>query len=729
MDKKYDKIQNLIIVTKENFHECFNDFKNMLNKKSLEYIIFNNEISTSNKKYIEKYGEIIFSEFTICYKGKEARNNKEQNNLFYITYLIPSLKYHKFSPEEFISFNPITLQSLSNYSDLYTMNNICKINSISYENINEVHNLERNFSSILKEGKPFSEENKKSYNFFPKAIELPSKKFQKKFEDIVKYLIELNFSEEPKFPFGNNDEYCYYKTSLYESNYKLLNRLLNFKWNLIFNNLEEDIYKIIVNGYKIKILKKKLRMKKDFISMITKLTNFFEDKINTSLEFEIDIEDKYFNNELLKNWKIYLESENKYISFIYNIKNEEKKVIFNIKIQNNKKKLDRFENITKFLKFIIQIEEEYNNDNTNKEFILDNIIYKRINMLNLFTEKVKKRIEFSYHIIPQIAQSKFKLTQEKEYYISKVAYKTLFIRNCNDEEILFGQKIKPYMQELFNIKKDDNGIKSFPIFYGTLLKNLLSFKKFNNEMKLFFSKFDFSIFDQKKDKFYSVHYNKNEKFNDEEFESYFKSILDLAKEIKKNSTINKEIGLSLFYKELFTLKNINLYVLNIKDNIHFAIKKLLLKQDQNNNDEINEVISKMNIYDLSLIFNDKKINFYYQYLNINQDRNLRNLPITQKIHMIIQKNSFFKNKGNFINYKNKFLSESNNINKNRPFYLVKKKKFFKKPEEIINFLKNKSDFTLTTNIENDEMIQINFIDSSKFNDLGNIINELNDIIF
>ena len=49
----------------------------------------------------------------------------------------------------------------------------------------------------------------------------------------------------------------------------------------------------------------------------------------------------------------------------------------------------------------------------------------------------------------------------------------------------------------------------------------------NDKIKLFFSKFDFSIFDQKKDKFYSFYFNKNEKFNDEEFESYFKSILDL----------------------------------------------------------------------------------------------------------------------------------------------------------------------------------------------------------
>ena len=56
MEKKVDKIQNLILVTKENFRKCFIDFKNVLKSEVLEYIIFNNEISTSNEKYIEKFG-------------------------------------------------------------------------------------------------------------------------------------------------------------------------------------------------------------------------------------------------------------------------------------------------------------------------------------------------------------------------------------------------------------------------------------------------------------------------------------------------------------------------------------------------------------------------------------------------------------------------------------------------------------------------------------------------
>jgi hypothetical protein len=283
------------------------------------------------------------------------------------------------------------------------------------------------------------------------------------------------------------------------------------------------------------------------------------------------------------------------------------------------------------------------------------------------------------------------------------------------------------MEELFNIKKNDNGIMTIPIFFGIILKNLLTTKIFNDKFKQFFSKFDFSIFNPKKDKFVSVHYKKNETFKNEEFEDFFKSILDLAKEIKKKYIINEEIGLTLFYKELFSLKNTNLYVLNLKDNIFFSIRKLLLKNDLNYSDDINAIISNMNIYDLSLICKEEKIKLYNEYLKLKEDKNSKNLPLTQKIHMIIQNNKFLKDKNNLIKYKNRFFLDEKNSFENKPFYIIGKEKFYNNLDSIFNILKNKTDFTLSSNNSNNEMIQINFIDSNKFNDLDKIINELNNI--
>ena len=295
--------------------------------------------------------------------------------------------------------------------------------------------------------------------------------------------------------YENTDKFYYYKTNLYESNFKLLNRLLTFKWNLIFNNIEEDAYKLVVDGYKITVHKSKLKLKKDFIQFIEKLVEFFEDNNNNDYNFEINIKDEYFNETLLNNWKIYLEIEDKNINMIYNVKTEENKVLFKISISKFKKNKNKYENILKLLKFIIQIKDNYVNDNNINEFILENIIHKRFNMINLFPERVKERIKFSYHIIPQINKSKLKIIETKEYYTSKIDYKTLILRNCNDEEILFGQKIKPYLEELFNVNEKDNEIKIIPVFFGNILKNLLKNNDFTDKIKLFFSKCDLLIYD------------------------------------------------------------------------------------------------------------------------------------------------------------------------------------------------------------------------------------------
>jgi hypothetical protein len=139
---------------------------------------------------IETEGEIVFSEFTIC-----SNTSNNQNKL--ITYLIPSIKYHRYSPDEIVSFNSDFLSSLTNEKNVYNFKYICNSNSLSYENINKKTILENNLNSILKDGKPFPEEyeNKKSYNYFPKAIEIPSKKFQKKFEERIIYFIKQNFDD------------------------------------------------------------------------------------------------------------------------------------------------------------------------------------------------------------------------------------------------------------------------------------------------------------------------------------------------------------------------------------------------------------------------------------------------------------------------------------------------------------------------------------------------------
>ena len=264
-----------IIVQKDNFLNSLEEFKNLLRSEYFEYIIINNEISTSNPKTIENEGEIVFSEFNICYSSN--------NHIKFTTFFIPSIKYHRYSEDEIASFNSVFLTNLSNESIIYSFDSIYKSNSISYENINKREKLEKNLDLILKDGKPFNEENIKSYNYFPKAIEIPAKNIQNKFEKTLKYFLEQNFKEDEKKIFLDNNIYSY-KSNIYEVNYKIINRLLNFKWGLIFENFDNDTYKIVVDGYKIDILSKKNKLRSDFIDFIQQLKNLLIDIYNDKNE-------------------------------------------------------------------------------------------------------------------------------------------------------------------------------------------------------------------------------------------------------------------------------------------------------------------------------------------------------------------------------------------------------------------------------------------------------------
>lgn len=136
-----------IIVTKNNFKNSLEKFKNLINDKFFQYIIINNEISTSNLKFIENEGEIVFSEFNICCS---PLNNK----IKFTNFFIPSIKYHRYSEDEIASFNSDFLSYIYNENHHYCLSNIYNSNSISYDNINKREKLEKSLDLILKDGKP-----------------------------------------------------------------------------------------------------------------------------------------------------------------------------------------------------------------------------------------------------------------------------------------------------------------------------------------------------------------------------------------------------------------------------------------------------------------------------------------------------------------------------------------------------------------------------------------------
>ena len=135
------EVEKVIIVTKDNFQTELKEFEKLLNSNLFDYIIINNDISTMSQKSNEqKESEIIFSEFTIC-----RRQNLESKDIKYTftTFLVPSVKLHRYSNDELVSFSSIFLKYLTNEKSVYDFNLINATNSLSYDNIHKRPEFEK----------------------------------------------------------------------------------------------------------------------------------------------------------------------------------------------------------------------------------------------------------------------------------------------------------------------------------------------------------------------------------------------------------------------------------------------------------------------------------------------------------------------------------------------------------------------------------------------------------
>jgi D-Tyr-tRNAtyr deacylase len=436
------KVDDIIVVTKENFQSSLKKFKELLSSKLFEYIVLNNDISTSNLKIQDKEGEIVLSEFTIC---KKVNYPSKDINFTLTTFLVPSLKFHRYANDEITSFSSIFLKYLTNEKSLYDFNLINSANSLSYENIHKRKEFEDRLNLILKDGKPFKKENKTSYYYYPKAFELPSRKYQNKYEELLKYFIEQTFDEKAeKIQVDEKDKEnspFLYKSDKYVSDFKFLNSFLDFKWGQIFEKIDSDTFKVFVDGYKIQFKNEEMKINQTFLNFIEKLKNFFGNE-KTIEDFELDIiqgEEDEINEEFFKNWTQYLMSEENVAEFSYTFV-DKNKAKFTLKADKNKEKRDKFQSLTKFISFLINLLLKDIKEKK-KEFTIDQIFYRRINMRNLFPSKMRANIEFSYHITSKIDPKKFNKEKSKNDYLNKAKYKDLFINNRNEEEILFGYKL------------------------------------------------------------------------------------------------------------------------------------------------------------------------------------------------------------------------------------------------------------------------------------------------
>ena len=130
-----------------------------------------------------------------------------------------------------------------------------------------------------------------------------------------------------------------------------------------------------------------------------------------------------------------------------------------------------------------------------KEFIITQIYYRRINMKNLFPINLRKKIEFSYHVIAKVNKEKFKPEKSKEVYLKKISYKQIFVHNKNEEEILFGYKFEQLLERLMEIKDNNEKLigkeitKTTSLEFSKDLDILLKDDSFNSTLQHYLSKF------------------------------------------------------------------------------------------------------------------------------------------------------------------------------------------------------------------------------------------------
>ena len=722
------KVDDIIVVTKENFQSSLKKFKELLSSKLFEYIVLNNDISTSNLKIQDKEGEIVLSEFTIC---KKVNYPSKDINFTLTTFLVPSLKFHRYANDEITSFSSTFLKYLTNEKSLYDFNLINSANTLSYENIHKRKEFEDGLNLILKDGKPFKKENKTSYYYYPKAFELPSRKYQKKYEDLLKYFIEQIFDENAeKIPVDEKDKEnssFLYKSDKYVSDFKFLNSFLDFKWGQIFEKIDSDTFKVFVDGYKIQLKNEEMKINQTFLNFIEKLKNFFENE-RTIEDFELEIiqgEDDEINEEFFKNWTQYLMSEENVAEFSYNFV-DKNKVKFTLKADKNKEKRDKFQSLTKFISFLIALPKDINDKK--KEFIIEQIFYRRINMRNLFPNKMRPNLEFSYHVTSKIDPKKFKNEKSKNDYLNKAKYKDLFINNRNEEEILFGYKLDILLRQLFDLKEghilkeEDIGktrTKTVSIELGKDLEIVKDDEEFKKILGQCFEKLHLDKSEQNL-KTMGVSYKIANIPKKENYNSFLRKLINRMKEIKKNLLLDEEIGISYFYEEIFKLENISIYGTNLKNKIYFAIKQLILEPSNNGEEEIKKVLKKVNVYDISYMCLKLDIDFFRKYMNLKRDEELKERTMTQRLAYIIEETDALKNANNLNEFRNIFyLDEKDNISK-KHYIWIDKNKFYANSENIVKMFKDKSDFTINKSIHDNNKYELNIIDPDKFGEIGEL---------
>ena len=696
--KENDAVRELIFVTKENFHSSLSLFKKKLESSLLKYISFNCDISTEKKLN----QELIFSEFSIVHKVNT--NNDIDFQIF--TFLIPSIQFHKYEKEDYVSFSPIFLKYLLNYKDIYDFNKVTSLNSITYESLEKENILKENLERILIEGKAPKKDASKSYNYYPKALELPSKNFQKQLIEDIKKITE-NFwnTYENEVKNKNIEEELIIKNlDITEDNYKLIKVLLDFKWvSIIFKPFVQNMFRLYVNKIKISLTEKISDNWKKFMNSIQ--SGFSQNKKENlfNIIVEDEMEDYFYQNfcDFFVNSKI---------SKCEFIKDKEKTVRFEISKENDFQS-DKMENT---LKQLLELCDK-------EEIEIIDYDYHGFDFRKLFENKFKNNVHINYSFGYSINPSLLKEIDLKKK--ENISYSNLFLNINNKEDIIYGYQFETVLHKLLKeIKgKDNENINkkintSISIEFG---KDLETFNEDKEFVEIINSYFDyFKVFIDNDKKYYIVQYILKKELNFEEIKTL---LLEQCEIIKKKLLINEELGVSLFYKEIFSDKKYTIIGSNLEKKFNFIVKNILRNPNIENSTILTE-IEKIKFFDLQYISRKINYNFFPTFMSFLYNSKNPIKLITQRFIYIFND---IKEKNEIEKYSN-ISVEENELKEE--IILITKEQFNNNYKNVFKILKDITNFSLSyLDLEDKEYIGITILEKEKIKEKEKIEKEISNL--
>ena len=696
--KENDAVRELIFVTKENFHSSLSLFKKKLESSLLKYISFNCDISTEKKLN----QELIFSEFSIVHKVNT--NNDIDFQIF--TFLIPSIQFHKYEKEDYVSFSPIFLKYLLNYKDIYDFNKVTSLNSITYESLEKENILKENLERILIEGKAPKKDASKSYNYYPKALELPSKNFQKQLIEDIKKITE-NFwnTYENEVKNKNIEEELIIKNlDITEDNYKLIKVLMDFKWvSIIFRPFVQNMFRLFVNKIKISLTEKISDNWKKFMNSIQ--SGFSQNKKENlfNIIVEDEMEDYFYQNfcDFFVNSKI---------SKCEFIKDKEKTVRFEISKENDFQS-DKMENT---LKQLLELCDK-------EEIEIIDYDYHGFDFRKLFENTFKNNVHINYSFGYSINPSLLKEIDLKKK--ENISYSNLFLNINNKEDIIYGYQFETVLHKLLKeIKgKDNENINkkintSISIEFG---KDLETFNEDKEFIEIINSYFDyFKVFIDNDKKYYIVQYILKKELNFEEIKTL---LLEQCEIIKKKLLINEELGVSLFYKEIFSDKKYTIIGSNLEKKFNFIVKNILRNPNIENSTILTE-IEKIKFFDLQYISRKINYNFFPTFMSFLYNSKNPIKLITQRFIYIFND---IKEKNEIEKYSN-ISVEENELKEE--IILITKEQFNNNYKNVFKILKDITNFSLSyLDLEDKEYIGITILEKEKIKEKEKIEKEISNL--